>query len=387
MTLSVGNERREAAATAAAEREPVRELDGQVEQPDPAAWPYLSALAAAGPGAFADNVAGTFRLIDAFGTVLPILVCEPVRRPAADICSAVGRYAGYPSSEAAKRVPRAFAPAVRVGFGAWGAFLRVFRMDRVVYVNNWLLSTNPVRALADHQYRQLNAWLRRRYPRHAIVHRTVNPFLNRRHAEALQAAGCRLVGTRIVYVVDTASPEFRRRTNVWHDERLLRESPYRRIEVHGADGVDLDRIASLYRQLYLDKHCRLNTAFNARFFERVLSTPFFHTSLFTCDGRTDAFTTFYEGDGCITGCLVGHDASLSKSHGLYRMALMYKVFLAEKRGLRVNLSGGCGPFKCMRGAVPVREYDAVDDRHLPGWRRLPWRLARIEGRLWRERTA
>ena len=67
--------------------------------------------------------------------------------------------------------------------------------------------------------------------------------------------------------------------------------------------------------------------------------------------------------------------------GLYRMALMDQVLLAERSGQLVNLSGGAGAFKLQRGAEPVREYDAIFDGHLPRHRRLPWRILSLEGRM------
>jgi hypothetical protein len=365
----------------------IRELDPRGPGLAPLTEPLLSSLAVEGPAAFADNVASVMRLIDAFGVVLPLVVIEPHPR-LADVCSPVARYAGYPCSEAARRAPWALAPVIRTVFGAWSRLLSAGCMERAVYVNNWILSTNPARPLTADQYRRLNAWLRQRYPSHAIVHRTVNPFLNPGHAEALRAAGCRLVGTRIVYVLDPKSRRFRRSSDVARDRRLLRSTPYRPLDVSGPEGVDLERMTSLYRSLYLDKHCEFNVAFNARFFERVLRTPFFHTRLFVGEGgRMDAFGTHYINDGYVTGALVGYDLSQPQTSGLYRMALMHKAFVAEELGLLLNLSGGCGGFKCHRGAFPVAEYDAVDDRHLPAWRRLPWRLVELEARLWRRQGA
>jgi hypothetical protein len=327
------------------------------------------------------------RLIDAFGVVLPLVVVEPHPR-LADVCSPVARYAGYPCSEAARRAPRALGPGIRVAFGVWSRLLSAGCMERAVYVNNWILSTNPARPLTADQYRRLNAWLRQRYPSHAIVHRTVNPFLNPGHAEALRAAGCRLVGTRIVYVLDPKSRMFRCRTNVAHDRRLLRTTPYRQLDASGSEGVDVERMASLYQSLYIGKYCEFNAAFNARFFDRVLRTPFLRTRLFVGEGgRMDAFTTHFVNGGYITGALVGHDLSQPQTSGLYRMAIMHEIVVAEERGLLLNLSGGCGGFKCHRGAFPVAEYDAVDDRHLPAWRRLPWRLVELEARFWRRQGA
>ena len=63
--------------------------------------------------------------------------------------------------------------------------------------------------------------------------------------------------------------------------------------------------------------------------------------------------------------------------------MMHTMLVAENRGTLLHVSGGAGRFKTLRGAFPVREFDAVFDAHLPPWRRLPWRLAAVEGRLWR----
>ena len=46
------------------------------------------------------------------------------------------------------------------------------------------------------------------------------------------------------------------------------------------------------------------------------------------------------------------------------------------RTLLLNLSGGAGDFKMLRGGVPTIEYDAVYHAHLPRHRRLPWRILR-----------
>ena len=44
-------------------------------------------------------------------------------------------------------------------FVAAGLVLRLLAIDRVVYVDNWLLATNPVRSLGAERCRALVAWL------------------------------------------------------------------------------------------------------------------------------------------------------------------------------------------------------------------------------------
>jgi hypothetical protein len=364
----------------------IRELAADELARDPRVDAYLRALALDGPAAFADNARATLRLVDASGTLLPIVIVEP-RRGLSDVCSPIARYAGYPSAELAKRGAPWLRPWARAALFGYAGLLRACAAERAVYVNNWLLATNPGRPLSADQYARLNAYLRERYPRHAIVHRTVNPYLNRAHHDALVAAGARMVCTRIVYLVDPRDARFRRSSDVRRDRRDYFRSAYRGRDVTAADPVDPARLAELYRLLYLDKHCRLNAAFNARFFDRVLHTPFFQTRIFARDGRIDAFGVTYVSDGFVTGALTGYDVSLPRSLGLYRLAMMDKMLLAEARGMLLNLSGGAGGFKCLRGAFPVREFDAVFDAHLPPWRALPWRLVAAEGRRWRAPAA
>jgi len=360
----------------------IRELSAEAHEIEPCARPYLDRMAREGPGAFIDNAPVEMCLLYAWDTVLPIVVVEPAPG-LPDVCSPVARFAGYPSMEVEKRGRSWVRPWLTSALRSYGGLMRACRAERSVYVNNWMLATNPAALLSVDRYRRLNTFLQQRYPAHAIVYRTVNPHLNRAHFDALQEAGARMVCCRVVYVVDPAHPRFRRRSNVYTDRRHLRTTPYRTIDVSGSDAIDTGRLAHLYRSLYLEKHCGLNAAFNARFFDLVLRTPLFRTHVFMHGERIDGFSVTYTGNGCITSAIVGYDVALPQSLGLYRLVMMHTMLLAERGGTLLNLSGGAAEFKILRGAFPVREYDAVFDSHLPPWRRLPWHLVSLEGLLWR----
>jgi SAM-dependent methyltransferase len=131
-------------------------------------------------------------------------------------------------------------------------------------------------------------------------------------------------------------------------------------------------MAELFSSLYLGKHSRLNTAFTPRFFAVTLAAGVFEYRAFRADGKVDAFVAFYIRDRTMTASLLGYDLKLPRSLGLYRLCLATTLAEAASQGLRLNLSAAAASFKRSRGGVPVDEYDAVYDRHLPWTRRAAW---------------
>lgn len=363
-----------------------------LEGPDmrlPDEWaPLLGALRDEGPSRLGDNLFGAVRLVQADHAVIPLLVVEP-HPDASDVCSPITRYARYPRGEAERRVSPLLRPGVALAAMAWGGLLASMRIERTVYVNNWLLATNPAPSTASARIPALVACLAAAFPDHAIVFRTVIPSLEPGYAAALVEGGCRLVQSRVVQVIDTSDPGVLKHSNVKADRALLARSPYRARRPADVGEVDLDRLVDLYRGLYLGRHSRFNAAYARRFFEVLLRCARVRCALFEAPGRGtfDAFTIWHEGPGHLTGAAIGYDLSLPQSLGLYRLSLMYKVLReAAPRGLRVNLSGGANAFKQHRGARPTPDYDAVYDRHLPAWRRLPWRLVALEGQAFNRRA-
>lgn len=345
--------------------------------------PLLSALCRQGPGHFGSNLGGRLRLLDAFGTTIPVLVVNEGGE-LSDVCSPITRYVGYPLEEARRGTGAWRGRLLAAVAGGWGAGLARLGIERVVYVNNWLLATNPPLRLSPARIQALTRWLAGEYTDHAIVFRTVNPMLEPGMTASLVEAGCRLVTTRVVYVIDPRRSSFLRHRNVRDDRRLLRTTPYRLSEDKtSVSADDLSRIQDQYDKLYIGKYCRHNAQFRATFFAQLLATPMIRATLLRDpeSGRLDAFSLYMDNGPYLTACLIGYDLALPRRLGLYRMVMMHEVLLAERRGQLVNLSGGAGDFKRLRGAEPVREYDAVFDRHLPRHRRLPWRLVGLEGRL------
>ena len=342
---------------------------------------YVRALVTAGPRAYVDNAHAKAWALLVGGKLLPLVV--PAERAAgnADVCVPSAHYVSYTIEQLVKRhprLPRALVPAVTRPLGA---ALRTGGIDRVAFVNNWLLPTNPAPRLSAAEIAALTARLIAAYPDAAVVFRSVNPRLDPDGAAALRAEGYRLVRSRRVYLLDARSRRWLSHANARTDLRLLARTPYEVVRDPAAIAPHAARLAALYQDLYLRKHSRLNPHFTERFFALTLGEGILAYRALRRDGRVDGFIAHFVEDGVVTGVVLGYERSLPQGLGLYRMLFALLTAEAAERELLLNLSAGAGRFKALRGAVPVEEFDAVYDRHLPAPRRVVWAGIAVASRL------
>jgi hypothetical protein len=359
----------------------IAQFDANTIHQLPRAPEYIKALTQHGPSTYIDNAGVEMNALAVDDIVLPIVVTEPGSGNA-DVCSPYSHYVRYTLEELIKRnrkIPKWIITAVLESYG-WT--LRTCHLDRVVYINNWLFATNPHQQLSADQIRRITSYLRERYPRHAIVHRTINPYLHKSYYDALRDNGYVMCKSRRVYLIDPLSEELSKRTNLKLDLQLLKRTPYDIVAAEEIPDSEIPRLTELYRLLYIDKHSCLNPQLNTNFFSLTICKNILTYRALRKNGRIDAFVNYYVRDGLLTGAFIGYDINLPKKLGLYRQVIAILISEAEKSGLLLNLSAGTGDFKVLRGAFPVVEYDAVYDRHLHPRRRFAWRLVRMEGKAW-----
>jgi hypothetical protein len=333
-----------------------------------------------GPAQFVANADVTMRLWRVGDQVVPVAYRErPQGGWTTDVCSPWSHYVRYPLHEMKRRggglrtVPRRFL------LQASGLFLRFSDIENVVFVNNWLLSTNPAVHLDDREIQRMTATLSEEFPERAILLRTINPTTDRELAARLSHNGYRLVASRTVHVLDPFSRAYRRSENARVDRRLLHDGRYEQIGHEELTADDMPRVAELHRLLYTEKHTALNAAYTSLFFETAWRNRFLEFQALRQDGRIEGFVAWYELDGVVTPSLMGYDTRRPQELGLFRRGMALQTEHARSRGLPLNWSAGAGAFKHHRGGQPSIEYDAVFDRHLPRHRRIGWQLLKAAG--------
>lgn len=330
---------------------------------------YLIPLIKDGPLSYIDNANVQMVALTLDALVIPLIISD--EKPGnSDVCSAYSHYVKYTLEEIAKRNGRVSQWLLKALLLPAAVVLRASHIDKVVYANNWLLTTNPCPELSSTQIEQITTYLKKRYPDYAIFFRSVNKYTHKRFFDALRENGYKMVASRKVYILDPSSRAYAKNSNVSRDCKLLQNTPYDIIESDEFTDSDITRITKLYRDLYLRKHSLLNPQFNEKFFSLTLKENIFTFKALKKKGRIDSFVAYCSKGGVMTGAVLGYDIDLPIELGLYRQAFAMLITAASEKGQLLNMSAGAGSFKVYRGASPYVEFDAIYDRHLPYHRRL-----------------
>ncbi|QJD88037.1 GNAT family N-acetyltransferase [Cohnella herbarum] len=301
------------------------------------------------------------------------------------VCSPYTHYVSYAKQELDLLGNRMLIASLGALLSGIGVLLKRASFNRIVHVNNWLLSTNLFPALAEEQWEAALDKLLAAFPDHAIAFRSLNPSLNARELDRLGSRKCRLVPSRQIYLLRTDDSNFGNAKSRWllkRDDALADKHGYEKVDASGMTDEDVPRIAELYRMLYLEKYSFYNPQFSERLLEEALREGTLELFGYRRNGRLDAVLGFYARNGAMTTPLFGYDTSLPQELGLYRMLSSLLIELARDRGLLLHESSGAAQFKRNRGAVAEIEYTAVHIRHLPlsrrwCWSALEWLLVRI----------
>jgi hypothetical protein len=339
---------------------------------------YTRVLVGEGARSLIDNADVEVRalVVDGDGRLVWPLVLGNPDALNADICSPYTWYVRYVPSMIANR------NGAIAGLGAslkalpMAVVLKLGDVDRVVYVNNWLLSTNPSSGLPAQLIPELTSRLTESWPDRAVVFRSINPTVDPESFHGLRAAGYRFVRSRNVYLLDTRNSAYRDHKNVRIDLHELERTSYEVVDEASRIESHARRMVEIHRMLYVTQYVHYNPQFSERFFSSSLSSGVLRYHGLLRNGRLDGFVASLPIGDVLWSILLGYDVTLPRELGLYRLLIAILMRDAGDHRQILNLSSGVGPFKALRGGRPVDEFDAVYDAHLPARRRMAWSALR-----------
>src|SRR5215207_5941222 len=233
----------------------------------------LGPLIRHGPQRLIDNADAEVRVLVAGDLVLPLVLGNPAPSVKNSyVCSQTTHYIDYAKRE--DEIELHDQPFVRALLPPMLDLLRPLllwsKFEQVVFVNNWLLSTNLYPAMPRELMQALRDLLVRSFPQHAIIFRSVNDQLNTALMEQLQALNFRKVFSRQVYILDPRDSRSQQKKSYQKDRSLARRSAYAWADAAQIQPNDIARIKALYDDLYLKKYSFHNPQFNRHFFAQAL---------------------------------------------------------------------------------------------------------------------
>src|SRR5690348_8234982 len=202
---------------------------------------YLGPLLARGPEAYIANAHTRLWALRAGALVLPVSAGE-FHPQNSYVCSPYSHYVSYALQEFRELKNPPLEAALRLLFRGLGVYLRGSALDRVVYVNNWLLSTNLYPAGAAEQAPAIAQALAAEFPDRAVIFRSVDACGNPELLTALRSAGARLVFSRSVYYQDVGSAYVQHKRQFREDLKRFRRTPYQALDGATLSTADAPRL-------------------------------------------------------------------------------------------------------------------------------------------------
>lgn len=332
---------------------------------------YATAFAQHGTRHYIANAASTMWLAEIAGHAVPVTVdggghgLSYVANPH----SAYGLYARRELDLVGVRRGRWAASTAIAGVAA---MLRAVRINRIIHVDNWLLSTNLHGTWRGEGLAGLRELICTRWPEHFIALRTLDNWSCPELLDTARTDGWILLPSRQVWVIDDVARDWRPRNEIANDRRALARSRLQVECVVDLTAADAERIADLYARLYVGKYSALNPIFTADFMRLTHDLGMIEYRV-ARDGEDQilAVAGLYERTGVMTPAVVGYDTARPRAEALYRIASYMFGEAAEARGCGLHGSAGAAEFKRLRGARGVIEYMAIFADHLPAARRAP----------------
>lgn len=341
-----------------------------------AGWPancpdraYLETFARSGSTALITNLRTQVRGLRSGERIFPVTIND-AEYGDAYVCLPHTAYALYAKEELRIVNAGPMTPALGLVASSAGALLRSARVNRIVHVNNYMLSTNLHGGWNGENIEAIRHLLVTRYPDHLIAVRSLNDWSDSALWRRFSDAGWKMLPSRQIYVTDDMETDWSPHRDTRRDLAILARVADRIDPLQTLRPGDAERIAQLYAMLYLDRYSKLNPAFTAAYIEMTHRTQFFHyRGLRGADGALSAIVGCFIRGGVLTTPIVGYDTARPASEGLYRIASAMLAQMAIEHGCKLNGSAGAADFKRNRGARAVIEYSAYFVDHLSFARR------------------
>ncbi|KGR76641.1 hypothetical protein [Ureibacillus sinduriensis] len=292
------------------------------------------------------------------------------------VCSPYTHYITYAKEELRFISPKALRTLLAAIINIFGSFAKSIEINKIVYINNYCLSTNLVSALSKREIRALRNLLTEQFPKYQLGFRSINAITHKDMMVSFEEEGFELLPSRYIYIstydrLNTPTKSERKKRR--QDEKGLTEG-MTIVTNKDLATEDIGRIVELYNQLYIEKYSVLNPQFTYKFIEKLLDKDLFLFQGIKINGRLEAISGTFVLNNMMTNPIYGYNLSLFPQHQLYRILRHLNTRLALDNQYLYHQSAGAGNFKKARSGEGTPEYTALYVGHLPFHKKYFWKL-------------
>jgi hypothetical protein len=258
----------------------------------------------------------------------------------------------------------------------FGKVLRFGKINRVITVNNWLMTANPPLIIDDQTLEILKDYLIQHFPYHAILFRSVVKKTCEHSFNALKNQKFHLLATRLVYITQASNEKIFKTRIFKSDLKFFKESHYDILKASDIPNTDIPKIQELYNALYIKKHSQYNPQYNLRFVKHVFDNEVFHFQALKHNNSLKGVIGYFCHKGSMISSFFGYDPSTSEQ-GIYRLLSTMLMLEAQKKSFPYYQGAGGSFYKKIRKAEGHLEYTAIYSRHLSIKRRFIWQILKI----------
>ena len=255
--------------------------------------------------------------------------------------------------------------------------MKAVKINKVVIVNNWLLSGCIYPELSQQQIGAIIAFLSKQFPDHLITFRNVNTRQNSALIDSLKKEKCKLFKTRSIYIYDPAEKNKLTSKMKHHhrrDRKLIEEEGYEIVRNGEFTEKDFPHLIKLYYKVYIDKHSALSPRYTPEFLKAAQQSGLFDLTGLRKEGKIEAIKGCFIINNAMITPFFGFETANENSGRIYRMISILGLEMSESANAVLNDGSGSEGPKLYRGLKPFQEYLAVYANHLPLPRRLLWKL-------------
>lgn len=356
----------------------LQELDWESHEEGKALQSLLEPLILQGTQHFISNVDNEVQVLSFGKSLLPLVIGNPKAKRNSYLTSTLTQYFDLALEEIEMEMKGkgSFYAFIAPFFLAiFRSFFKLLGFEKVVFVNNFILSTNLYPNLAPSGLKNIKDKLSQAFPGHAIVFRSVDQSLDKAIHEELKTLRFREIISRPILYMDPQEHHYQKKRMFKMDQKLWKKNKKYHWELlHQSDESSLQRICQLYEDLYLKKYSSLNPAYRIGYIRLLLDSNLLDFWVLMKDKEIYGVSAFFKRQGKITTPFIGYEMSVPLKEGLYRFLNYHLMQTAIDENLVLNMSSGAAHFKKLRGGQPSLEYNMVYDRHLPFWQRIPWHI-------------